>query len=379
MATYDVIVIGAGSIGVATAMALGKAGNAKTAVIERNSGAGQGQNNRAIGGIRAAHSKAAKILTCLRSIEIFSGWAGIHREDIGWVPGGYLFPAYRTDHEEMLKRHIGMQKSLGVRVEWLPPAGLARLMPGIRMDGLRGGTWSPGDGRASPTLAIHAFTRYARSLGVEFRFGEKVKDILLERGAVSAVATDKDVHSTRWVVNAAGIAASRIGSYVGIDLPVSPSLHRAGVTEAVPGFLKPLVVDIRSIPGCDNFYFFQNSKGRLVFTISPTGKTDGFEDAYSVFSERIRMLLPELKDLRIDEKWAGAYPMTPDGSPIVGPVSAPRGYVNAVGMGGQGFMSGPGVGELVARIIYDELTGEDMRVLESFSMDRTFDSPEALQ
>jgi sarcosine oxidase subunit beta len=379
METYDVIVIGAGSIGVATAMALGKAGNAKTAVIERNSGVGQGQNNRAIGGIRAAHTKTGKIIICRRSIEIFSGWAGSHNEDIGWVPGGYVFPAYRTDHEKMLKSNLDIQKSLGLRVEWVAPAGLAKLLPGIKMEGLRGGIWSPGDGRSSPVLAIHAFSRYARSLGVEFRFGETVKDLLIENGAVSAVATDRGVYRTRWIVNAAGIAASRIGSYAGIDLPVFPSLHRAGVTGAAHGFFEPLVVDIRSVPGSDNFYFYQNSEGRLVFTISPTEKTGGAEDVYDLFSERIRMLLPALKDLGVEKKWAGAYPMTPDGSPIVGPVSTPRGYVNAVGMGGQGFMSGPGVGELLARLIYDELTVTDMRVLESFSMDRKFDSPETLQ
>ena len=73
MNNYDVIIVGAGSLGIPTALALGGKG-IKTLVVDKKPSPGQGENKRAIGGIRATHSDAAKISTCLRSIEIFSTW-----------------------------------------------------------------------------------------------------------------------------------------------------------------------------------------------------------------------------------------------------------------------------------------------------------------
>ena len=95
---FDVIIVGAGSIGVPTAMALGEMG-IKTMVVDKNPSPGQGENKKAIGGIRATHSDPAKILTCIRSLEIFSTWEVDDGREIGWKKGGYCFPVYR-DREE---------------------------------------------------------------------------------------------------------------------------------------------------------------------------------------------------------------------------------------------------------------------------------------
>jgi sarcosine oxidase subunit beta len=81
--TYDVIIIGAGSIGTPTAYYLSKAG-LKVLVLESVPSVGQGSNKRAIGGIRATHSDPAKIRMCLRSIEIFSTFNEHIGDDIVW-------------------------------------------------------------------------------------------------------------------------------------------------------------------------------------------------------------------------------------------------------------------------------------------------------
>ncbi|MFX1466015.1 MAG: FAD-dependent oxidoreductase, partial [Promethearchaeota archaeon] len=72
MEKFDVIIIGAGSVGTPTAMALGELSELKIAVIEQHEVVGKGQNNRALGGVRATHTNFSKIITCLESIEIFS-------------------------------------------------------------------------------------------------------------------------------------------------------------------------------------------------------------------------------------------------------------------------------------------------------------------
>jgi sarcosine oxidase subunit beta len=379
---FDVIIIGAGSVGTPTAMALGEIGGFKVAVIEKNAEVGQGQNNRALGGVRATHTNFSKIITCLESIEIFSNWEKKHGDDIGWSKGGYSFLAYSKQHEELLKRSIDIQKSLGLNNDWMNAERISELIPGIIQTGLRGGSYSPDDGRASPPLAIKAFYKYALSLDVKFKFKEIVKNFSIKDNKIKSVITNKDEYKTTWVINAAGISASKIGVLLELDLPVYPELHKAGITESIRSlerFTKPLVVDLRSVPDCNNFYFFQNQEDKIAFTISPTHKIPGYDDIAPIFAERMEMLIPSIKSLKVLRKWAGAYPMTPDGIPIVGTVDSIEGYINTVGMCGQGFMSGPGTGQLVSRVITNRLTEADKEVLEGFSPNRSFKEPEILQ
>ena len=91
MKTYDLVVIGAGSIGVPVAMVAARAG-LSVVVLDKRPSAGQGEAKTAIGGIRATHSDPAKIRICLRSIDVFSTWAEQEGDDLGWREGGYLFP-----------------------------------------------------------------------------------------------------------------------------------------------------------------------------------------------------------------------------------------------------------------------------------------------
>ena len=100
--TYDVIVIGAGSVGCPAAYFLARRG-ASVLVLDSLSSPGQGQNKAAIGGVRATHSDPAKIRLCLQSLEIFSSWEQEHGTDIGWIRGGYCFPVYREEDETALK------------------------------------------------------------------------------------------------------------------------------------------------------------------------------------------------------------------------------------------------------------------------------------
>jgi sarcosine oxidase subunit beta len=88
-------------------------------------------------------------------------------------------------------------------------------------------------------------------------------------------------------------------------------------------------------------------------------------------------LLPRLADIKVRRTWRGLYPMTPDGSPIVHKFDTPKGYIAAVGMCGQGFMLGPGIGELVARMATGKTDGNDADVLAGLSAARPFSGSEA--
>lgn len=380
---HDVIVIGAGSVGVPAALSLARAGLSVLVLDERPS-PGQLSNKKAIGGIRATHSDFGKIRVCQRSIEIFAGWKEKEGDEIGWLSNGYSYPAYSPDMEKKLKELMNVQHSFGLNIRWVSPAEYNELVPGISMEGLRGSTYSPEDGSASPLLAVNAFYFKSIAAGAEYRFGEKVTALTMEKGKVKSVVTDKGEYSCAEVINAAGAHAREVARLAGLDVPVEPDNHEGAISEPVKRFFGPMVVDIRPEPGSANYYFYQNHEGQVVFCITPDPPILGVQnESTSLFfpqvARRMVQLYPRLASLRVRRSWRGQYPMTPDGFPIVGRDAAVANYIHAVGMCGQGFMLGPGLGELLTRIVKNEETADDGRILQSFLPTREFKGVEALK
>jgi sarcosine oxidase, subunit beta len=380
---YDVIVIGSGSVGTPTALFLAEAG-IRTLVIDRLPSPGQGSNKRAIGGLRATHSDPAKIRLCLRSLDIFRSWKERRGDDIEWHQGGYSYVAYRPEEEKTLKDLLVIQQSFGLNIRWHDRGELMEIVPGINPRGLIGGTLSPDDGHASPLLAAEAFYFQARKAGAEFLFNERVIGLVVEGGRVRGVRTDRGEYAADVVVNAAGAWASEVGKFAGLDIPVTPDQHEGAVTEAVAHFLEPMVVDIRPAPGSANYYFYQHATGQVIFCITPSPSLWGYDDRETsgflpMVARRMVDLVPRLGNLRVRRTWRGLYPMTPDGFPIVGRAKEVEGLLLAVGMCGQGFMLGPGVGELIVRLVRKETTPQDEEVLTYLSPYREFIGREKLQ
>ena len=380
---YEVIIIGAGSVGAPAAFALAQAG-VQTLVLDARPSVGQGSNKTAIGGIRATHSDPAKIRLGLRSIEIFATWQKRFGDDIEWYQGGYSFVAYRQREETILKDLLDIQQPYGLNIHWYDPGALMEIIPDLNPNGLLGGTFSPHDGHASPLLAIHAFYRHAQRLGAEFHFNERVTGIHVAGGRVRGVKTDKGEYGADVVINAAGAWARPVAQMVGLDVPVTPESHEAAVTEAVARFLDPMLVDIRPQAGSSNYYFYQHYTGQIIFCITPEPSIPGYDTREtSVFlpqvARRMVDVMPKLKNIRVRRTWRGLYPMTPDGFPIVGWSEEVEGYLLAVGMCGQGFMLGPGLGELLARLVRDDLEPEDHEVLAHLSPGRQFKEEEKLK
>jgi sarcosine oxidase subunit beta len=276
-----------------------------------------------------------------------------------------------------------------LNIDYISSERIKELIPGINPEGLRGGTFSPEDGNASPLLALNAFYRKAKNDGVEFSFKEQVSRIIHQNGEITGIMTSKGSINSSTVINAAGGNATELAKTISIDIPVIPDSHEAGITEPVKNFFSPMVVDIRPIDdtiwgGSKNYYFYQNKRGQVVFCLTPDPPikgTDRRETAAFLpqISKRMVHLLPRLKNLKIRRTWRGLYPMTPDGIPIVGKVKDLEGYINTVGMCGQGYMLGPGLGEVIARLATDEYSPKDEEVLEEFSLYRNFDKVERLK
>ncbi|GAH14687.1 unnamed protein product, partial [marine sediment metagenome] len=113
-----------------------------------------------------------------------------------------------------------------------------------------------------------------------------------------------------------------------------------------------MVVDVRpytdeKFGNSKNYYFYQNNEGKILFCLTPSPNITGIDRREtSLFlpqiAKRMVQLLPRLKNIKIRRTWRGLYPMTKNGNPLIGKVGEVDGYINAVGMCGQGFMLGPG-------------------------------------
>jgi len=385
---YDVIIIGAGSVGVPTALATVK-DELKTLVIDSLPSVAQADNKHAIGGIRSTHSHIGKSLLCQRSIEIFSSWEEKYGDDIWWTQGGYTFLAFSEEDEKLLKDTVKLQKSYGLNIDFVNAEKIKELVPGINDEGLMGGTHSSKDGNASPLLALHSIYRNSKELEAEYIFNEKVTGILTKKKNVIGIKTTKRKYKTKHVINTAGAHAKEIGSMVGLDIPVIPDSHEAGITEPVKNFFSTMVVDIRpcidsKFGNSKNYYFYQNKEGKILFCLTPDPNmvgTDRRETSSFLpqISKRMIQLLPRLRNIKVRRTWRGLYPMTPDGNPIIGKVDEIDGYINAVGMCGQGFMLGPGLGELLSRILTEKLNSRDHEIIETLSYERDFVIEEELK
>jgi len=381
---YDVIVVGAGSIGTPTSLFLAKAGY-KVLVLDPFASVGQGSNKKAIGGIRATHSDPAKVRLCQRSIEIFRTWKEETGDDIEWYQGGYAFVAYREQEEKALKNLVEKQKrDYQLNIDWLDHDAMLQVSPDLNPKGLIGGTFSPEDGSISPLLAVHSFYTQAVAAGVTFHFDEKVTELVIEQGRVVGVRTPTASYSADVVINAAGPWAKEVGAMAGVNVPVNPDSHEAAITEPVAHFLEPMIVDIRPAPGSSNFYFYQHLTGQIIFCITPSPQIWGMDqretsDFLPMVTRRMLEVMPRLKNIRVRRTWRGLYPMTPDGYPIIGWTKEAEGFLLAAGMCGQGLMLGPGVAELVVRMVQNKITPEDEHILSFVSPYRDFGGQEMLK
>jgi sarcosine oxidase subunit beta len=354
---FDVIIIGAGSVGNPTAYYLAKEG-LRVLVLDELASSGQGQNKAAIGGVRATHSDPAKIKLCQLSLQAFAHWQEETGTDIGWKQGGYSFPAFDEKVETTLRGLLPVQKRYHLDIDWLGAEEIKALIPGINPNGLRGGTYSPDDGQVSPLLAAQSFSYEAGRLKAVYRYREHVTSLVREGNSVVGVRTDKGEYRAPIVIIASGAHATEVCKMAGLDIPVLPDSHEAGISAPVQQFLGPLVVDIR--PGAEgrtvNCYFGQNSEGQIIFCYTPKQIFPGenrtsTSEFMPIAAARMVQIMPRLKNLTIRRVWRGLYPMTPDGSPIVGKAPGVDGLVLGVGMCGQGFMLGPGVGMNLASLV----------------------------
>lgn len=371
--TFDVVVVGGGIIGMATASYLTQA-NVKVALVERKH-IGSGSTGRCIGGIRQQFSTAAAIRLMQENIELFSQMEEEFNQSVEFHQGGYLFLAHNQEMVEVFKRNIIIQKKERVNVSLLSPEEVKKVVPHLNIEGILAGAYCPDDAQAFPFPVLNGYREKIEERGGEFYIGNPVIDIEREKNFRLTLADGSRLEAPK-VLLSAGPWTGELAKILDLDLPLYPERHEAVITERIPKFFEPMVVDYRK----DGCYFHQLISGQIIACYTPIPNVPGVhEDVSFEFLPRVawRMsrLIPELKKAALLRNWSGSYTMTPDGNPIVDE-SEIEGLYIASGMSGHGFMFGPAIGKYLARFM---CTGRWDADLSEFSIKREFKSKENMK
>ena len=367
--SVDVAVVGAGVVGLAVARALRERG-ASVVVCERT-GIGSGQSGIQPGGVRRQWGTATG---CRLATESFAFWREAQSllespVELRFRECGYLFVAHSERMLGRLRTNVEIQNAEGVPSLIVDPPQAANLVPGLRTETLSGAAWCAEDGYFDrPQAVVEAFARGADVLlgeVTELRRGAGGWEVLSGSGALSAAT----------VVLAAGVASAPLAAQHGITLPLErEERHLFLSTPIAECLVEPLVVSVER-----SFAAKHLADGRVLASdLAATGDAAAGAPRWrGRVREGIRELLPILEYVDFPILASGAYDVTPDRQPILGPIG--DGLHVAAGFSGHGFMIAPAV----ARIVADAVEGRldpilDVLDLARFEEERLVPEPQVV-
>ena len=358
----NVVVIGAGALGLCTASELIRLGVNDVTVLDRGSVAGA-SSGLSVGIIETQYLDPLAIEIRVLAMEIF---AALERDaGLRIVRNGYLRLAHSPDSLPAFERSVELQRSLGVAdAVVLDEAGLRKLVPEMRCEDLAGGLFGPSDGYIDGHLYCSLLADEVTAGGGRVVGGCAVLgDDALADGR-HALETSRGRFECTHVVNAAGGWAGGVGELLGAPVPILPQRHQALVAHLPHALdhVMPSVMDYIPASGDYGLYFRHESPTQLIAglhteeaihdLVDPDrfGRSDEHEYMERV-AERFGWRLPGLSEARLGNVWAGLYPISPDGVPIVGPFSDRDGVFVVAGAGGSGLQQSPALGRLAAEWI----------------------------
>jgi heterotetrameric sarcosine oxidase beta subunit len=351
----DVIVVGAGIMGLATAYHLAKDHAPRRILVLDQSYLCGGASGRNGGGVRAQWSSEANVRLMQESLQLCKEFAHEHRINTWFRQGGYLFLARDEQRAAELEKSVALQRRLGLETRSIDGNEAQRIVPQLEPSGVLSASFNPTDAVVFPWPFVWGYAEGARALGVELHTFCRVHAVELTAGRVSGVVTERGPVRAPIVVDACGALSPELARTVGVELGTKPHRHEICASEPLKPFLGPLVADLGS-----GLYFSQSTRGEIVGGIGNSKTPPGDSQASSIrflalYSRALIGACPSLSSLKIQRQWAGLYDLSPDHAPIVGPVDEAPGFFLASGFMGHGFMMAPAVGRRLARAI---ATGE---------------------
>ncbi len=365
----DVIIVGGGIIGCATAYNLAKEGSS-VIVLESDSSIGNGGSSRNGGGVRQSGRDPRELPLAMYAVENI--WPTLSEElgvDVEYHKEGNLRLGKTEHHKEILQGLTDRAVALGLGVRMIDGKEVREINPYLS-DEVSCASWCPTDGHANPLTATLGFYSAARRMGVQFYTGQEVVEIRKIKGQARMVVTTKDVFEGDKIIVAAGYASRKILGTVGIDVPMSNDLIEALVTEAEPQMFPQMLGTADA-----DFYGHQTNHGSFVFGGASGYETVNKDNGHNMTSSitapaicrGIMKYIPKLADAKIVRTWAGYEDVSIDGVPVLGKIDEVPGLIAACAFTGHGFGISPIVGKLLSETALDKKTTLD---ISAFRYDR---------
>ncbi|CAM3222905.1 sarcosine oxidase subunit beta [Paracoccus aminovorans] len=350
---YQVVIVGAGGHGLATAYYLGKNfGITDVAIIEKGwLGGGNTGRNTTI--IRSNYLQDPSAAIYNKALQLYETLSQDLNYNIMFSPRGLLMLA-QTEHEiRGYKRTAYANQLQGVATEWVTPKRIKEMLPIINIEGphypVLGGLYQERGGTARHDAVAWGYARACSAMGMDIIQNCEVTGIETANGQVKAVNTGKGrIECDKLALVVAG-HSSHLAEMAGFRLPIESIALQALVSEPI----KPCC-DIVIMANTVHGYLSQSDKGEMVIG----GGTDGFNNytqrgSWNHVEETVRALVetfPMLSRLKMLRQWGGIVDMTGDRSPILSTTPVGNIFVNC-GWGTGGFKAIPGSGWAMAEVI----------------------------
>jgi len=369
-ASYDVVIVGGGGHGLATAHYLAaNHGIRSVAVLERTYvGSGNVGRNTTI--VRSNYVLDGNTQFFEYSLKLWEGLSRALNFNVMLSQRGQIVLGHSPLQLDVLARKGNIMRLNGIDAELLDRGQVMRLLPYLDYSAearfpIWGGLLQRRAGTARHDAVAWGYARAADAQGVDVVENCEVQGFLIRNGSVSGVETNRG----RILAGRVGIAvaghSSHVAAMAGLRLPIESHLLQAFVSEPI----KPFVDHVISF-GAELFYISQSDKGGLVFG----GHIDGFNNytqrgqfpKVQNVAESAVALIPSVSRLRLLRHWAGIQDMTPDGSPLICRTPIRNLYLNG-GWCYQGFKATPASGWCFAHTIAND---EEHALNRCYSLDR---------
>lgn len=347
--TADVIVIGGGLHGCATALHLARAGLA--AVVVEKDRVGRHASSANAGGVRRLGRALPEIPLAVAALAAWHRIRELVDDDCGFVSSCQVKVAETASELRALRQRRDTVLNLGFKhEEIIDQAQLRELVPAIAPHCV-GGMVVHGDGHADPFLTVQAFKRKALALGVCILEDAPV-EALRRLGGTWRVQSARGVLEAPILVNCAGAWGGHIAALLGEHAPVEAKALMLMITARVKAFVKPVV-------GAQGrmLSFKQFDNGTILIGGGHQGRAEPESnrthlnfDGLAANAASAAALFPALRGVQVVRCWAGIEGEMPDGIPVIG-ASAAKGAYHAFGFSGHGFALGPIVGRIVADLV----------------------------
>lgn len=351
----DVLVLGGGIVGAATAFFLRQAHGRSVTLLEREL-VGRQASGTNFGGVRRQGRTPQQMPIAHRALRTWGRVRELLGEDLEFRPYGHLRVCYSQERADMMAEYARDIRQAGLELKLLTPQQLRQRL-GIFSDEIVMGSLSPEDGHANPRIAGPAFARAARRLGVRLHEHTEVAHVERDGAGFLVASADGRQWRSEQLVVCCGAWSTRISAQFGESAPLEFRAPSMAVTEPLPYRSGPMIA-VNSGLIDEVMYFRQIERGNIVIGGGRRAEVDldkarAYVNPDNILRQfrELRRLVPAFARVQLIRVWSGVESYLPDSKPIMGASDKVEGLHYAFGFCGEGFAIGPGVGEVMAELV----------------------------